>query len=155
MYSNGIFFYNLNPNQLTSNSLGHSNQNILYPFKFISYPTQYCNAIQYQYFPLSGTISTIFGANWTYSIGNSNLPTDISQTGQIAIPSTVNNLTYSFGNIVGFQSGTFPSVVYSYSGSPTQINCLPPIFLGNSLHYFIVMLSVSAHEVVDILEVVK
>ena len=135
LYSNGIFFYNLNPNQLTSNSLGHANQNILYPFKFISYPTQYCNAIQYQYFPLSGTIATIFGANWTYSIGNSNLPTDIAQTGQIVIPTTVTNLTYSFGNIVGFQSGTYPSLVYSYSGSPTQTNCSPPISLGNSLQY--------------------
>ena len=80
LYSNGIFFYNLNPNQLTSNSLGHANENILYPFKFISYPTQYCNAIQYQYFPLSGTIATIFGANWTYGLTNSNLPTDIAQS---------------------------------------------------------------------------
>ena len=95
----------------------------------------YTNSFTFQYIPTSNTnVVSQFGQNWVYA--NSSSYPNTASTCQIIIPSGVtNSTTNNIGNIIGFLSGSFPSSVQTYSGSPSIANSSPYVVNGNSLNY--------------------
>jgi len=134
MKTAGVYFYNNNINQNTNNSVGTSNTNYLFPISLSVSTVYYTNSFTFQYIPTSNTnVVSQFGQNWVYA--NSSYPATAS-TCQIIIPSGVtNSTTNNIGNIIGFLSGSFPSSVQTYSGSPSIANSTPYVVNGNSLNY--------------------
>jgi hypothetical protein len=135
MKTAGVYFYNNNINQNTNNSVGTSNTNYLFPISLSVSTVYYTNSFTFQYIPTSNTnVVSQFGQNWVYA-NSSSYPATAS-TCQIIIPSGVtNSTTNNIGNIIGFLSGSFPSSVQTYSGSPSIANSSPYVVNGNSLNY--------------------
>jgi len=131
--ANGYYFYNVNPYQNTNATLGTTNEQIIYPISLATSTVNYTNAFTFQYIPTSSAnVINQFGYNFLFAGSTSNLPSTAS-TPQIIIPTGVTNTSTLFGNLLGYLSGSFPSAVATYSGSPTIINSYPVTVYGNSL----------------------
>jgi hypothetical protein len=132
MKTAGVYFYNNNPNQSASNSVGSSNSNFIFPISLSVTPSYYTNSVTFQYIPTtSGNVTTQLGQNWTYA--GASYPATAS-TCQLIIPTGVTNTTTNnIGNIIGFLSGAFPSTIQTYSGTPTISNSSLYTVLGNTI----------------------
>jgi len=129
--SKGYYFYNNAVSTITPSTGSTSYPNIIYPISFSSVYSLYTNSITFQYIPTSsGNVTTQYGANWAWALGT--YPTTATLP-QVIITGAVSSTTTLFGNIVGFISGTYPSSLITYSGTPTTSNSMPYTVLGNTL----------------------
>jgi hypothetical protein len=129
--SQNYYFYNSTISTITPSTGSTTFPTLLYPISFSSNYNGYNNAITFQFIPTSlGNTVTQYGTNWLWALGT--FPT-VSTAPQIVITGTPAFNTTLFGNIIGFQGGTFPSVLQTIVSPPTVANSAPYVVLGNSL----------------------
>ena len=129
--SKGYYFYNNAVSTITPTTGSTAYPTVIYPISFSSVYSLYTNSITFQYIPTSsGNVATQYGTNWVWALGT--FPSTAT-TPQVTITGVVSSTTNSFGNIVGFISGTYPSSLVTYSGTPTTSNSQPYTVLGNTL----------------------
>jgi hypothetical protein len=129
--SKGYYFYNNSVSTITPSTSSTAYPNIIYPISFSSVYSLYTNSITLNYIPTSaGNVLTQYGAGWIWALGT--FPTTATLP-QVIITGVVSSTTTLFGNIVGFISGTYPSSLITYSGTPTTAISQPYVVLGNTL----------------------
>jgi hypothetical protein len=124
--ANNFFFYNITGSGTT---LGTAQPVILYPITLTSFSANYTNNFTFYYIPINTiNVQATYGSNWVWALGT--FPTTATAP-QIIITGNVSKSTTLFGNLIGFLSGTYPTVQATI-GAPTVLNASFTV-AGNTL----------------------
>jgi len=127
LLANGFYFYSTTQ----PSTSGNANPSIIYPITFSTNAPQYTNQITLNYLPTSSAdVTSMFGSGYIWA--NSYITGSLT-TPQIVIPAGVKSTTTLFGNLIGFQSGTYPSAAQSIYPANAVIGGYTVTISGNSL----------------------
>ena len=112
---------------------GLSNPSIIYPISLTTNITLYANQFVLSFIPSANAdLTTMYGAGYLWA---QTFPTTISPlvAPQVIIPAGVTKSSTKLGNLIGFQSGTYPAAASTLVIANASINSFQLSISGNSL----------------------